>query len=91
MFLVHRVPRLHEHLPAHPQVGEHGGTVGQVEPQVLAPAPRGRDLGTGEPTDEVGLTGHMTPDRPRVQDLDRGHRAPDHMGFEAGSDDLDLG
>ncbi len=65
--------------------------VTQVQPEVLAAAPGGADLPTGEPVGKVKFTSEMPAYRTGMAHLHCSHRAPSDVLGEAQPDDLDLG
>jgi hypothetical protein len=87
--------RLDQQLAAHAEMGEQRDVrvrlVGQLEPQVLAPALGRGDRAPGEPAGEVGRAEQVPPDRPRVEHPDGRDRAAGDMPIEACAHHLDLG
>ena len=92
-----------EHLAAHPEVREHrvgalgsaascaGSVTVQLQPQVLAPAPRRGDRAPDQPCREVVAALEVAAHRARVGDVDVRDRAVDDVVGQAPPDDLDLG
>jgi hypothetical protein len=78
-------------LAAHAQVRDHGITVVQRPPQVLAPPAHRGDRMAGKDGPKVGRTAGMPAHGTIVEDLDVGHPAADQMGGQSAADDLDFG
>ena len=72
-------------------MGQHGVTIGERQPEVLAAATSLTDLRPLDPGGEVGGTGDVATRHAGTEELGRRDPAPDDIGLEAAPDRLDLG
>ena len=77
-------------LAAHPEVRDHGVTVVERPPEVLAAAPNGGDGVAAQHGLEVRGATFVPADGAVVEDLDVGDSTADQMRAEPAADDLDL-